>query len=128
MRRLLRDVAEHRELGDVTTLMDPTVVNMIDEKMRRARAPPKTAEPNPPWQQAAVGPRPGAGALSIQGRENRIGAPRLGVDLGWRRNYGAVRIRRHRVVVGAESPFCSVGSLLPRHCYSCGRPPTPLSG
>ena len=34
MRRLLRDVAEHRELGDVTTLMDPTVVNMIGEKMR----------------------------------------------------------------------------------------------
>ena len=33
MRRLLRDVAEHRELGDVTTLVDPTVVNMIDEKM-----------------------------------------------------------------------------------------------
>jgi acetyl-CoA synthetase len=34
MRRLLRDVAEHRDLGDVTTLLDPTVVNMIDEKMR----------------------------------------------------------------------------------------------
>jgi acetyl-CoA synthetase len=29
MRRLLRDVAEHRSLGDVTTLTDPTVVNMI---------------------------------------------------------------------------------------------------
>ena len=36
MRRLLRDVAEHRELGDVTTLMDPTVVNMIDEQIRAA--------------------------------------------------------------------------------------------
>jgi acetyl-CoA synthetase len=36
MRRLLRDVAEHRELGDVTTLADPTVVNMIDEKLRSA--------------------------------------------------------------------------------------------
>jgi acetyl-CoA synthetase len=34
MRRLLRDVAEHRDLGDVTTLMDPTVVNMIDDKMQ----------------------------------------------------------------------------------------------
>jgi len=33
MRRLLRDVAEHRELGDVTTLLDPTVVNMIGEKL-----------------------------------------------------------------------------------------------
>ena len=36
MRRLLRDVAEHRDLGDVTTLMDPTVVNMIDEQMQAA--------------------------------------------------------------------------------------------
>jgi acetyl-CoA synthetase len=34
MRRLLKDVAEHRELGDVTTLMDPTVVNLIDEQMK----------------------------------------------------------------------------------------------
>jgi acetyl-CoA synthetase len=34
MRRLLRDVAEHRELGDVTTLADPTVVNMIEEQLR----------------------------------------------------------------------------------------------
>ncbi len=33
MRRLLRDVAEHRELGDVTTLLDPTVVNAIKERM-----------------------------------------------------------------------------------------------
>jgi acetyl-CoA synthetase len=36
MRRLLRDVAEHRELGDVTTLLDPTVVEMIDQKMEAA--------------------------------------------------------------------------------------------
>ena len=33
MRRLLRDVAEHRELGDVTTLADPSVVNAIDALM-----------------------------------------------------------------------------------------------
>jgi acetyl-CoA synthetase len=33
MRRLLRDVAEHRELGDVTTLTDSTVVNLIDDLM-----------------------------------------------------------------------------------------------
>jgi acetyl-CoA synthetase len=38
MRRLLRDVAEQRQLGDVTTLMDPSVVNMIDQKMREAPA------------------------------------------------------------------------------------------
>jgi len=33
MRRLLRDVAEHRELGDVTTLLDPTVVQMLDDQL-----------------------------------------------------------------------------------------------
>jgi len=33
MRRLLRDVAENRELGDVTTLADPTVVNAINTSM-----------------------------------------------------------------------------------------------
>ena len=31
MRRLLRDVAEKRELGDVTTLADPTVMNLIGQ-------------------------------------------------------------------------------------------------
>ena len=39
MRRLLRDVAENRELGDVTTLADPTVVNAISATM--AAAPPE---------------------------------------------------------------------------------------
>jgi acetyl-CoA synthetase len=29
MRRLLRDIAENRELGDVTTLLDPTVTEAI---------------------------------------------------------------------------------------------------
>jgi acetyl-CoA synthetase len=33
MRRLLRDVAEQRELGDVTTLLDPTVVSAIRERL-----------------------------------------------------------------------------------------------
>ncbi|MFG1920473.1 acetate--CoA ligase [Cryptosporangium sp. NPDC048952] len=31
MRRLLRDVAENRSLGDVTTLADPTVMNLISQ-------------------------------------------------------------------------------------------------
>ncbi|MFW5899344.1 MAG: acetate--CoA ligase [Jiangellaceae bacterium] len=35
MRRLLRDVAENRELGDVTTLADPTVMNLISEGLAR---------------------------------------------------------------------------------------------
>jgi acetyl-CoA synthetase len=33
MRRLLRDVADHRELGDVTTLADPTVMTLISERL-----------------------------------------------------------------------------------------------
>jgi acetyl-CoA synthetase len=31
MRRLLRDIAENRSLGDVTTLADPTVMNLIGQ-------------------------------------------------------------------------------------------------
>jgi acetyl-CoA synthetase len=38
MRRLLRDVAEHRELGDVTTLTDSTVMDLISEKLPTAAA------------------------------------------------------------------------------------------
>jgi acetyl-CoA synthetase len=34
MRRLLRDIGEGREVGDVTTLRDPAVMEHIDEKMR----------------------------------------------------------------------------------------------
>jgi acetyl-CoA synthetase len=33
MRRLLRDIAEGRELGDVTTLRDPAVVSMINDQV-----------------------------------------------------------------------------------------------
>ena len=33
MRRLLRDIAENRELGDVTTLLDPTVTDAIRKNM-----------------------------------------------------------------------------------------------
>jgi len=36
MRRLLRDVAEDRELGDVTTLTDSAVMNLISEKLPSA--------------------------------------------------------------------------------------------
>jgi acetyl-CoA synthetase len=31
MRRLLRDVAEHRALGDATTLADPAVMALISD-------------------------------------------------------------------------------------------------
>ncbi|HWI06221.1 MAG TPA: acetate--CoA ligase [Solirubrobacteraceae bacterium] len=37
MRRLLRDIAEGRELGDVTTLRDPTVMAQLEEKIAARR-------------------------------------------------------------------------------------------
>ncbi len=38
MRRLLRDVAENRSMGDVTTLADPTVMNLIGQGLSRGSA------------------------------------------------------------------------------------------
>jgi acetyl-CoA synthetase len=37
MRRLLRDIAEGRELGDVTTLRDPTVMSQLEERIVERR-------------------------------------------------------------------------------------------
>jgi len=37
MRRLLRDIAEGRELGDVTTLRDPEVMGQLEEKVKARR-------------------------------------------------------------------------------------------
>jgi acetyl-CoA synthetase len=37
MRRLLRDISDHRELGDTTTLADPTVVTEIQERAEDER-------------------------------------------------------------------------------------------
>ena len=36
MRRLLRDVAEHREVGDVTTLADSAVMDLISAGLAQA--------------------------------------------------------------------------------------------
>ncbi len=36
MRRLLRDVAENREVGDVTTLADSSVMDLIGQKLPSA--------------------------------------------------------------------------------------------
>jgi acetyl-CoA synthetase len=38
MRRLLRDIAENRQIGDVTTLADSTVMDLISEKLPSAAA------------------------------------------------------------------------------------------
>src|SRR5215204_4859137 len=38
MRRLLRDIAEGRELGDVTTLRDPAIMDQLEEKVKERQA------------------------------------------------------------------------------------------
>ena len=38
MRRLLRDIAEGRELGDVTTLRDPGVMGQLEERIKTLRS------------------------------------------------------------------------------------------
>ena len=38
MRRLLRDVAENREVGDVTTLADSSVMDLIGKGMNSGKA------------------------------------------------------------------------------------------
>ena len=38
MRRLLRDVAENRSLGDVTTLQDSTVMDLISSGLQSGKA------------------------------------------------------------------------------------------
>jgi acetyl-CoA synthetase len=38
MRRLLRDIAEGRELGDVTTLRDPDVMAQLEDRINQIQA------------------------------------------------------------------------------------------
>ncbi len=38
MRRLLRDTAEGRALGDVTTLRDPAVTEQLEERVKEMQA------------------------------------------------------------------------------------------
>jgi len=38
MRRLLRDVAENRAVGDSTTLADPNVMKLISEGLQTAKS------------------------------------------------------------------------------------------
>ena len=41
MRRLLRDIAEGRALGDVTTLRDPDVMSQLEGKIKEEQKPPR---------------------------------------------------------------------------------------
>ena len=38
MRRLLRDIAEGKELGDVTTLRDPDVMSQLEDKVKERQS------------------------------------------------------------------------------------------
>jgi hypothetical protein len=38
MRRLLRDIAEGRALGDVTTLRDPAVMGQLEDRVKELQA------------------------------------------------------------------------------------------
>jgi acetyl-CoA synthetase len=38
MRRLLRDIAEGRALGDVTTLRDPAVMSALEDQVKQLQA------------------------------------------------------------------------------------------
>ncbi len=38
MRRLLKDVAENREVGDVTTLADSTVMDLISSGLKEGKS------------------------------------------------------------------------------------------
>jgi acetyl-CoA synthetase len=38
MRRLLRDIAEGRALGDVTTLRDPAVMAQLEDRVKELQA------------------------------------------------------------------------------------------
>ena len=44
MRRLLRDIADGRELGDVTTLRDPAVMEQLEQKIKERQAAEDGAE------------------------------------------------------------------------------------
>ena len=45
MRRLLRDIAEGRALGDVTTLRDPDVMGQLQDKIAEAQAAESSTRP-----------------------------------------------------------------------------------
>ena len=95
MRRLLRDVAEHRDLGDVTTLTDPTVVNMIDELMADARGGRRVIEPEVAVRPAVPGDAAGDRAAARRGdaHARRRGPVR---PRALRRGHGADPRRRRR--------------------------------
>ena len=64
MRRLLRDIADGRELGDVSTLGDPSVVEALQKARRRRQTARSERRPGKPSQRLLAGMRlePGGGS------------------------------------------------------------------
>ena len=65
MRRLLRDIAEGRELGDVTTLRDPEVMEQLEEKVEERQADRRTGRGRNPA--ALIHRHPDLGGRSVPG-------------------------------------------------------------
>ena len=122
MRRLLRDVAEHRELGDVTTLTDPTVVNMIDDADGRARGGRRVIEPEVAVRPAVPGDAPAIARLLAAGlthprRRGPLDAP----SATPRRRSGSARPAAtcsSRTTTARSSGVCQV--LLLQHLQHAG--------
>ena len=60
MRRLLRDIAQGNELGDVTTLRDPGVVEQLKEQVEAKRLDAPVVRQHRPGARAAAPPSPPA--------------------------------------------------------------------
>ena len=71
MRRLLKDVAEHREVGDVTTLADSTVMDLIKDKQSAGR--PRTDRTVPAAHPTAPARRCARGRAGLRRRGRRPG-------------------------------------------------------
>ena len=83
MRRLLRDVAENREVGDVTTLADSTVMDLISDNLKEGR-PTRTDRISPPRRRRAARraarrrPGPAASRAGVRRPARRRAASRPG--------------------------------------------------
>ena len=97
MRRLLRDIAEGRALGDVTTLRDPDVMAQLEDKIKE--------------EQAAESPGAAHGGGRRPGLTPRLSA--ADAELGaWRRATGIVRSPGK--LSSAVPPICGRSSVAAR--------------
>ena len=76
MRRLLRDIAENRELGDVTTLLDPTVTDAIRANMAGGLRQGGVAHVTTTAEDQPVASSPAPAAVVGSPTRRRSGSPR----------------------------------------------------